>query len=277
MKPKIKIELDDIQKTLLMPVWARAIESKKKKPILIDETAVDIMCAIDHDFTNMSQNISEISQISWIARCKRFDIVIRKFIAQHPDACIVNIGCGLDTTFERINDPGIHWYDLDLPEVIELRKNFVNESDHRKFIAASFLDVTWFHRIQKKNVLFISTGVFVYFAEEEIKSFLIKVADHFPGSELFFDVTSPKGLQVANELILKSGYNSSSCFKWGLKNKSIISSWDYRIKLINTHFTFKITGLHLSLKNKIIGLVSDFLRIQYMVHLRINDQHSPGI
>jgi O-methyltransferase involved in polyketide biosynthesis len=272
MKPKIKIELDEVQKTLLMPVWARATESKKKRPVLIDQTAIEIVNTVDHDFAGMSQNISEISQVSWIARCKRFDMVIRDFIAQNPGACIVNIGCGLDTTYERINDRMVQWYDLDLPEVIELRKKFIDESEHRKFISCSFLDTTWFSRIPKKNVLFISTGVFVYFLEEEIKSILINLADQFPGSELFFDVTSPKGVQVANEVILKSGLNSGSYFKWGLANKSIITTWDNRIKLINTHFTFKISGLHLNLRNIIIGFISDLVGIQYMVHLRINDQ-----
>ena len=62
MKPKIKIELDEIRKTLLMPVWARATESKKRRPVLTDQTAIEIMNAIDHDFAGMSQNISEISQ-----------------------------------------------------------------------------------------------------------------------------------------------------------------------------------------------------------------------
>jgi O-methyltransferase involved in polyketide biosynthesis len=272
MEPKIKIELDEVQKTLLMPVWARAMESQKKKPVVTDPSALEIMNGIDHDFQKMSENLSEISQISWIARCKRFDMVIRRFITRHPDACIVNMGCGLDTTYERINDPRVQWYDLDLPEVIELRKKFIHESGHRKFISGSFLETSWFKRIPKKNVLFISTGVFVYFAEEEIRRFLIQVADHFPGSELFFDVTSPKGVQIANEVILKSGLNSNSFFKWGLIDKSIIPSWDNRITLIATYYTFRISGLHLCLKNRITGFISDSLGIQYMVHLRIRDQ-----
>jgi O-methyltransferase involved in polyketide biosynthesis len=270
MNTKIKVELGDIQKTLFMPVWARAVETKKNKPVLIDKTAVDIIDSVDFDFLPMSENISEISQIAWIARCKRFDLIIKDFINKHPDGSVVNIGCGLDTTYERINNKSILWYDLDLPDVIELKKKFLNETDNRKFISGSFLDTRWFNDIIiHDKVLFISTGVFVYFEETEIKDFIIKVADRFDDSELFFDVTSPKGLNIANQVIQKSGLDSRSFFKWGLVNKSVITSWDTRIRLLDTFYTFKIKGLGLSFKNKITGMISDSLDVQYMVHLKI--------
>jgi O-methyltransferase involved in polyketide biosynthesis len=266
----IKIELGDIQKTLFMPVWARAVETNKNKSILTDLTAEKIINSVDFDFSQMSKNLKKINQIAWIARCKRFDLIINDFIKNNPNGTIVNIGCGLDTTYERIGNQSITWYDLDLPDVIELRKKFLSETDKRKFIASSFLDTNWFKWIQTNNrVLFISTGVFVYFEESEIKDFIIKIADRFHGSELFFDVTSPKGMQIANQVIKDSGLNSNSFFKWGLSDKSVITMWDKRIDLMNTYYTFKIEGLGLSLRNKIIGFLSDSAGVQYMVHLRI--------
>jgi O-methyltransferase involved in polyketide biosynthesis len=270
METKIKIDLGNIQKTLFMPVWARAVETKKNKPVLTDFTAVEIIDSVDFDFSQMSKNLKEINQISWIARCKRFDSIIRDFIKNNPEGTIVNIGCGLDTTYERIGDQSIMWYDLDLPDVIELRKKFLKETGKRKFIAGSFLDTAWFDEISAKNrILFISAGVFVYFEEPEIKNFIILLADKFDDSELFFDVTSLKGMQIANKVIRDAGLDSNSFFKWGLSDKSIIASWDNRIKLINTYYTFNIKGLGLSLKNRIIGFLSDSAGVQYMVHLRI--------
>lgn len=270
MKTKIKIELGDVQRTLFMPVWARAVETQKSKPILIDETALRIIDSVDFDFSPMFQNVPEISQISWVARCKRFDLVVRDFIKRHPHGTVINIGCGLDTSYERINDHSIRWYDLDLPDVIELKQKFSGESDNRKYIPCSFSDTKWFDEINiKDNVLFIATGVFVYFEEPEIRKFIIKVADRFSGSELFFDVTSPKGVEIANQVIQKSGLDSKSFFKWGLTDKSIIQSWDNRINLIATYYTYKIDGLDLSPENEHIAKISDSLDIQYMIHLKI--------
>jgi O-methyltransferase involved in polyketide biosynthesis len=270
MNAKIKVELGNIQKTLFMPVWARAVETKKNKPVLTDRTAIEIIESVDFDFSPMSENIPEISQIAWIARCKRFDLIVTNFIKRHPGGTIVNIGCGLDTSYERINDNSILWYDLDLPDVIELRKKFLNETKNRKFISSSFLNTEWFNDIIiNDKILFISTGVFIYFEDAEIKEFFIKVADKFDNPELFFDVTSPKGVEIANQVIQKSGLDSRSFFKWGLTDKSIITSWDKRITLLNIYYTFKIDGLELSEDNKQIALISDSLDIQYMIHLKI--------
>lgn len=268
---KIKVDLDGVQKTLFMPVWARAVETLKDSPILIDNTSVRIIDTIDYDFSPMYQNVPELSQISWIARCLRFDQIVMEFIKNHPNGTIVNIGCGLDTSFERINSSSIIWYDLDLPDVIELKKKFINESNNRKFISSSFLDTKWFEEISiREKVLFISAGVFVYFDESVIREFIIKVADKFIESELFFDVTSPKGVEIANQVIQQSGLDSRSFFKWGLTDKSVIPSWDHRINLVATYYTYRIDGLKLSPENEQIARISDSLDIQYMIYLKIN-------
>lgn len=273
MKTKIKVDLGEIQKTLFMPVWARAVESRKSKPILTDETAVKIIDDLDFDFSHMSQNVPEISQIAWIARCKRFDLVVSDFIKRHPKGTVINIGCGLDTSYERINDHSIRWYDLDLPDVIELKRKFLTATDNREYIPCSFSDTKWFEQIIiQENVLFIATGVFVYFEESEIKEFILRVADRFTGSEMFFDVTSPKGVEIANQVILKSGLDSKSFFKWGLADKSVIQSWDNRINLIATYYTYQIDGLDLTPQNENIAKISDSLDIQYMIHLKLQQR-----
>ncbi|RJP65088.1 MAG: class I SAM-dependent methyltransferase [Ignavibacteriales bacterium] len=271
MKEKIKIDLGSVQKTLFMPVWARAVETGKTNPLLVDNTAVTILESVDFDFATMTQNVPEISQVSWVARCKRFDMVIKEFIAKHPGGTIVNIGCGLDTTYERIDNQNVIWYDLDLPDVIELRKKFLCETANRKFIAGSFLDTKWFDIISRpKEILFISAGVFVYFDEEEIKEFLLKLVNSFPGAGLFFDVTSPKGVEIANIVIQKSGLDEKSFFKWGLKDKNDITSWSSKIKLLGTFYTYQIEGIRLSEKDMQMAAMSDSLDIQYMVHLKLS-------
>ena len=107
IKTKIKVELGDIQRTLFMPVWARVVETKKENPILVDRTALEIIDTVDFDFSQMTDNVAEISQIGWIARCKRYDLIVDRFINDHPKGTVVNIGCGLDTSYERINSNSI--------------------------------------------------------------------------------------------------------------------------------------------------------------------------
>ena len=65
MTEKMKIDLGNVQKTLFLPLWGRAVESKKQHPLLVDETAVKIIEQVDLDFSQITQNLAEISQIGW--------------------------------------------------------------------------------------------------------------------------------------------------------------------------------------------------------------------
>jgi O-methyltransferase involved in polyketide biosynthesis len=269
MTAKIKVNLGPLQNTMFMPLWARAQETKKETPVLIDSKAVEIIDSIDYNFESF-KNLEEINLISWISRCRKYDEIINRFIIENPNGAIVNIGCGMDTYYERAINSTLKWYELDLPDVIELKRKFFSESATRKFISGSFLNTQWFEQIRLEDkVLFISAGVFCYFEESVIKDFLIKVVNNFPSSELLFDVTSSSGVKVANKVIKKAGLDQNSLMRWPLKNIQVILSWDKRIKLIGRYYTFKQKYLNLSLRNRIRGFISDFLNIQYIIHLKI--------
>jgi O-methyltransferase involved in polyketide biosynthesis len=268
---KIAIELGNVQKTLFLPLWGRAFESKKGRPLLVDKTALAIIEAVDYDFSTIAKNISELTQIAWIMRSVCVDQVVRAFLARYPRATLVNIGCGLDTTFNRVDNGSLTWYDLDLPDVISLRKRFIQETERSKFISASFLDASWLKEIKVvEQVLFIAAGVFYYFEEDEVKGFLMRLADLFPGSEILFDVSSPYGVRVANRMVIqRSGLDEKSFLKWGLASTQAIATWDRRFRLVNTLYYFGKRGRALSLKNRLFGLLSDALQVQYMVHLEM--------
>jgi O-methyltransferase involved in polyketide biosynthesis len=275
MTEKVDIHnLGHVQKTLFLPLWGRAIESKKPKPMLVDETAVKIIDQVDFDFSQVAQNTEDLSQIAWIRRSMFCDRVIRQFLQKYPGGTIVNIGCGLDTTYERVDNGKLKWYDLDLQDVIELRRKFVKESERRKFIIASFLEYEWLEKIEiQDNVLFIAAGVFYYFQEAEVKNFLIRLIDRFPGSEILFDIASPIGVKIANQKVVGSaGLGEESYLVWGLENKKDILVWDSRIKLLGTYYYFRT--LRIGIRNVLMGILSDFLGIQYMLHLGLGSINS---
>ncbi len=270
MPEKIAMELKDVQKTLLLPLWGRASETRKKDPLLIDKTAADIIDKINYDFSTIAGNMSEISRLQWIVRCIHTDRAIKAFLEKHSGGTIVNIGCGLDTTFERVDNGRLLWYDLDLPDVIKLRSEFIKENDRRKFIASSFLDDAWLKKLKiNDNVFFFAMGVFYYFEEKQMREFFIKLAGLFPESEVFFDSASPLGVKVANKKVIQDGgMDSTSILKWGIKKAGIIESWDPRIKLIDEIPMFRDIRKKLDRKGKIGALMTDLLRIMTMVHLK---------
>jgi len=268
---KIEINLGSVQKTLFLPLIARALESKKTKPMLIDMTAIEIVERVDYDFSKLISSTAELSRIGWIVRCTCFDRLIKDFIKRYPKATIVNIGCGLDTTYERVNNGSILWYDLDLPDVIELRKLFMHETLNRKFISGSFMENNWYKYLYRpEHILFIAEGVYYYYEQKVIRAFFIKLTLMFPACELLFDVTSPAGVRATNRELRKTVMNNESLLKWGLKNTETILSWNPRLRLLGKYYTYKQEGVVLNLKNRILGWISDALDIQYIVHLKIN-------
>lgn len=270
MITKLNVELGDVQKTLFLPLWGRAMELKKPYPLLIDDLAVKIIDSVNFDFSLMTRNLDDITQIAWIKRSLICDQIIKKFLNHTPKGTIVNIGCGLDTTFERIDNGYLTWYDLDLPDVIELRRKFIEENERRKFIASSFLEKKWLSEIEiKEKVLFIAIGILYYFQKQEIKDFMITLVNTFPGSELLVDVCSPLGMKIANKKVIKSsGLDKKSNLVWGLKNKKDILAWDKRIKLLGTYYYFRDHHFQ-GIRNQFMGFLSDLLGIQYMIYFQL--------
>lgn len=161
------------------------------------------------------------------------------------------------------------WVDLDLPDVIALRRQFIPENERRKFLPASLTEEGWLETIKVNgNVLFLAAGVFYYFEEAAVSTLFLRLLDKFPNSEILFDVSSPIGVRVANKKVVESsGLDEKSHLIWGVNDIRDILDWDSRIQLIKTHFYFKskVRGL----RNKLMGMLSDYLKIQYMVHLRL--------
>lgn len=271
MPERVDVNLGDVQKTLFLPLWGRAEESRKTKPLLVDEAALDIMARVAFDFSPLAKHLDALTQLGWIKRSLFYDRLVKDFLTQYPDGTIVNIGCGLDTTFERTDNGMLKWYDLDLPDVIALRRRFLEESERRRFLATSFLEDDWLEVIEVgSNVLFMAAGVFYYFEEPQIKAFIVRLIDRYPGSEVVFDASSPLGVKVCNKKVIESsGLGEQSHLVWGLKRTDDVASWDPRIRIVGTcyYYRTRVPGL----RNKAMGMLADLLRIQYMIHLRLGD------
>ncbi|HVO72627.1 MAG TPA: class I SAM-dependent methyltransferase [Ignavibacteriaceae bacterium] len=269
MNSKIKIELGSVQKTLLLPLWGRAVETRKENPMLVDNTAAEIIDKIDYDFSTITANTSFVTQLAWIARSIHIDDTVKKFLSNYPDAAVVNIGCGLDTTYERVNNGKLFWYDLDLPDVISLRKIFMTETVNRRFISSSALNEDWINQIKSKDRVFlIAAGVIYYFDEEQAKKFFNMIADNFIYAEMIFDAVTPLGVKAANQSVIKeTGMDASAVLKWGIKSAGVLETWNPKIKLIKEYPLFKGVKKGYSFKEKYGMFLSDLLKIMYMVHL----------
>ena len=108
------------------------------------------------------------SKLEIVGFGKSISRILKKYIKDYPKATVVNIGCGLDTTFSRVDNGKIKWYNLDLPDVIKFRKELIAETPRSKNISKSVFDYSWFNDIDfniEDRIFFFAGGFLYYFVE----------------------------------------------------------------------------------------------------------------
>ena len=234
-------DLQGVQKTLMLPLWGRAVFSKLYPEILDDREAVGIINSLDYDFSEIEKAFGEYGGLSYIVRGRKIDNTVKHFISGHPNATVVNIGAGLDTTFSRVDNGAIHWYDIDISEVIAIREKIIPESDRNRCIAKSVFDYSWFNDIrfnEKDGILLVAGGVFYYFTEDKVRELFVTMAKKIPGGELYFDGQTKMALNVSNRMVRKSG-NISAMMYFYINNPKIFTSWSPLLHLKSVEPYFK--------------------------------------
>lgn len=190
MENKHQVRLGAVQETLFIPLAARARETQRRHPVLRDPKAVEMVRSIDYDTAKYDQRAGGAVTV---LRTAIIDFWARSFLAAHPAATVVEIGTGLNTRFERVDNGQVHWFDLDLPDTIELRRTFFADTERRRMVAASFLDEEWLPAVAQSPgpYFFVADGVLVYLPEEEVMAALARIAGRFPGALIALD-TYPK-------------------------------------------------------------------------------------
>jgi len=239
----IKINLGEIQMTLLLPLYARAREMEKKDPLIRDSYARSIVSKIDYDFSKFEEGQIENHQLIWALRAYNFDTVIRAFLEKNRDAVVINIGAGLDTTFRRVDNGDVMWINIDLPDVVALREKLIPDTDREITIAKSMFDFTWIDDIAQhtkgKSIMIMAAGVLFYFETSEVKTLFCNLAEKYPSAHVVFDAMSQFAVWASNLTIMrKSGMDSSARLKWHLKKAANLRKWVNTIKVIEEYPIF---------------------------------------
>ncbi len=238
--PKVIFDIhDQVARTLLIPLYHRALESQRPDAMLVDKKAQELVDKIDYPFGQLK--LMSHDQTFLAMRVKMFDSICREFLAKTPAAAIVHIGCGLDTRFERVDNGQVNWVDLDLPEVIALRESLgLKEKKRCRFIASSVFDFGWMERIQlekKDKVLFLAEGVLCYFTAEENKPLLMALYKKFNGCEVAFDGMTPMMVGFDNLHLIIT--RQKARLKWGLKDPKDLEDWAKGIQLLDAMYYFE--------------------------------------
>lgn len=204
---------DGIPDTLYIPLEARVYSTEVFPEYFMDSTSLRFRDIIPQSIID---NSSEYSLLASVARYYNTDRMERDFVRRNGKSSIVHLGVGLETANFRLSSLNAHFYDMDLPEVIGIRKELLNEQKNETLIAGDLFDMGWAGYIpDDRPVMILVLGVFQYFHEDEILGVIGKMKERFPGAELVFDATSTKGLGYTNRYVKKTG-NKSAAMHFGV-------------------------------------------------------------
>ena len=221
-------ELGEVQETLLIPLYARPCDAASRRPVLNDRRARQLVDAIDYDFSGFGGS----SLSGSVFRSSIFDGWVARFLREHPAGTVVELGTGLNTRFDRLDNGRVHWFDLDLPDAIALRRRFFTDSQRCTMLAGSVLDTEWFDMLgaAPPPYLFISEAGLIYLSEDEVRRVITQLSGRFPGSSIAFDTAGK--LMVSKQDRNRSLAQVSARLQWVCDNPRDIEPWG--LELLDT-------------------------------------------
>ena len=242
--------IGDIVATSFLTLYCHALESVSDNPILSDPKSVEITTELNKTLSRSENTLDRILASGRVdrrlvvhiaIRAKKYDDYARDFLQRFPDGVIVNIGCGLDSRFLRIDNGRGIFYDLDLPEIIEIKKDFFDETSRYHLIASSVLDYGWMEMVRQHTgpFLFMAEGVFMYLDSKDVRLLVLKIQEKFPGSELVCEMVNSlwlgplvkKMLDFKMQRELHLGKDAT--FRSGIRNGREMEQWHSGIQFLD--------------------------------------------
>lgn len=205
MERKYHIERNTVQETLVIPMYGRMKSSQLYPFLFKDDGAARLMSRIDYDFSSLESNSRNAMQrfgfLEVAVRQYNLAWEVRDYLKTHPNAAVVNLGCGLDDTGRHCDNGTCRIYNIDYPDVIEVRNDLIPPGAREVNIACDLNDTSWFQAIDASGgAVFFASGVFYYFLRSQVQKLVTAMAAAFPDGRLVFDAAN----RTAVKLMLKT-------------------------------------------------------------------------
>jgi len=244
-------DISAVSETLFLPIYSLALESQRPDPIMVDDGAVALTHRLNEYFADSDKPIfrrlaagrlPSALLTSMSLRIRQYDRLVTEFLKRNPDAIVVSLGCGLDDRRRRVDNSRVRWFDLDLPEIIELRRQFLPETDRMRFIASSVLDFAWLDELPRepgRNFLFVAEGLFMYLPPEGVRSLVTTLRDRFTGAELIAEVASRRSVRLLNSRFGRGKFkrefslSENVVYTYGVEDGREFEAWAPGIELLS--------------------------------------------
>ncbi|MBE9168785.1 class I SAM-dependent methyltransferase [Pleurocapsales cyanobacterium LEGE 06147] len=217
MPNQLKLQLTGVPRTMLLTTRSRVDEHQQQNRLFSDPTIFEWWQFLTWD-EELDPLYNPIGQFAWANRAHIIDRLVQKHLQKYPDAIVVELGAGLSTRYYRVGKKCHHWFELDLPEIIDLRRQLDLESNHHSFISRSVLDFSWMAEIPAtapEKILFVAEGLLMYFQPEQVTQSIEQLSRRFAGATFVFDVVGGVTKGKAAKFLASIG----APLQWFVKNE----------------------------------------------------------
>ncbi|WP_163737387.1 class I SAM-dependent methyltransferase [Mycobacterium gallinarum] len=213
---------------MLCMLYLRACESQVERPILGDHMAAQDVARIEYDFERIHRFVRPAANQYMVAlRSSQFDAWIAEYLDREPEAVVLHLGCGLHSRAFRLGAGRVRWFDVDLPQVIALRRQLYAESEAYRMVASSVTESPWIDELPTGGpVLIVAEGLLMYLNPADVAELLHRLVDRFDSGELHADLLSKMGPRLSKVAM-------GGIIKWGTRDGLEITRWDDRIRLVD--------------------------------------------
>ena len=234
---KYHIEKNTVQETLVIPLFGRLVCSERFPGLLFDSEAKRICDCLDYDFEEKRKKMeSPVGLFGALEVAQRhYDLIceVEAYLEEYPNAAVVNLGCGLDDTFAKVDNGTCKGYNLDLPDVIRVREDLLPHSQREQNIACDLNDFAWMDLIDDtEGAVLIAAGVFYYFKTEEIRKLFCAMADRFKNGVLVFDACNRRGAKMMRKTWLKEAGITDVGAYFSLEDEHELKGWSKQFESV---------------------------------------------
>ena len=210
--------------TTIIPLWAKAVESQSKSPILMDRHACQILQSLGYPLDYYDIKKQNPSQVGCCLRARWIDDQTLSFIHHHKACQVIQLGAGVDDRFRRIGTPDEvkFWYDLDLEEVMNMRKQTIPQAERNEYLSMNLFDTTWMKIMQKNQLptLVIIEGVMMFLDASSLTDLFFNMANILGECVVLFDSVPALAVGKAKYHDSVKKYNSKVEYTWGFKKEA---------------------------------------------------------
>ncbi len=262
-----------VEDTLFVPMLGRIYASEHCPQILYDKKALELKNKLPSDLIALNKQ-NQYTLLASASRSANMDRFIRSFLERRPNGVIVQLGCGLETTYYRCDNGRTRWYAVDLPHVIEYRRTLLPESERECYISGDAFVIDWIKKVRNDvpdaPILVTAGGLFHYFEENKVIS-LLRMIRQSGNMEVVFDTVNKKGMAMMQKKYMKQvGHGDAQMFFYVDAARELAAKIGDDVKVIAEESYYRyIPKNGLKLSTKVSMAVSDRFKMVKMIQLKL--------